>query len=153
MDAQQQIAVPQGAIDNAWAVLTTEVWSLVGLTLLGMALGMCVVGLCRTFMPNIDGGTPAQWEDRKRFLKKFGAAASGILTAPIVYGYLNEGLEVSAWLSLFVALALAIVAAACNHPAFKPVKAIWRWALGKLKRKIEKDGGDAGDLDDTSFKK
>lgn len=152
---QVQVTGAQGAaMDNALSLLTQEVWAIIALLLVGMATGMAVVGLVRIFLSRVDGDPPDVWEARRMFLTRIGAGASGLMTLWIELAYLSLILKLSILLALPTAIIAALIAAACNKPAFKPVKAIWRWALGWLKRRIEKEGGagSAGDdLDETDF--
>lgn len=150
---QVALASRDAALDNAWALLTQEVWAVAGLLAIGMAIGMASVAIVRMFLPNVEGDGPKAWEARHLLLTRIGAAASGLWTAGIEWVYLSELLGAVWQLAALVAVGAGILAAALNRPAFKPVKAVWKWALGNLRRKIESDGGSASDLDDTDFKR
>lgn len=130
--AEQTRAVKDAALSNALALLTEEVYSILALTLVGMAVGMATVGLIRIFMAPVDQAPRDMWVARSALLKRLGAAAAGSWTLGIVYVYLRNVLEVLVSLSLLVAVGAALIAAAGNHHAFAPVKMIWVWALRKI---------------------
>lgn len=146
-------ATQSAAFGNALALLTQEVWAILALLAVGMAIGMATVAIVRMYLPNVDGDGPKAWEARHLLLTRIGAAASGLWTGCIEWVYLSDLLGTVWALAALTAVGAGILAAACNKPAFKPVKAIWKWALGKLRRRIESDGGTASDLDDTDYKR
>lgn len=147
-------AVQDAALNNALSLLTAEVWAIAGLLLLGMGVGMASVGLVRMFLSNVDGDGPKAWAERHLLLTRIGAIASGLWTAGIEWTYLSELLGTSWGLAALVAAGAGIVAAAGNRPMFKPVKALWGWAIGLLRKRIESStGAPASDLDDTDFKR
>jgi hypothetical protein len=152
----QQYAIPQAAQDtavgNALANLTPQLWAVAGLLLVGMFAAMCVVGIWRTILPNVDGDGPKAWEARKLYLTRLGIIVGGVMTFWIEWAYLAVLVDLTWVLAVPTSLLAAIIAAACNKPAYKPVRALWRWLLAKLRKRIEADGGSAADLDDTNFK-
>lgn len=147
-------ATQDAAFSNALSLLTAEVWAIAGLLLLGMGVGMATVGLVRMFLSDVSGDTPTVWAERRLLLTRIGAIASGLWTVGIEWIYLSELLGTSWGLAALVAAGAGIVAAAGNRPMFKPVKALWGWALGLLRKRIESStGAPASDLDDTDFKR
>lgn len=155
--ADQQFALPQAAqdtaISNALSLLTANVWAVLALMLVGIFAGMAVVAVVRMFLPDIEAEGTKAWDARSRFLTKLGASVSGVMTAWVESAYLLGIVDASLWLGVPASLIAGVVAAALNKPLFKPVKAIYRWLLGKLRKRIEADGGSASDLDDTSYRK
>lgn len=153
MDDVQQHITDTGILDRAVGLVSDEALVVLALTVLGMLIGMSFTGLCRLFLPNVDGDGPRAWADRGLLLHRLGAASSGLWTALIVGGYLVGELELGWFKGIVVAVGTGLLAGACNRPGFKVVRSSWRWALGKLRRKIEADHGpgSASDLDDTNF--
>lgn len=143
------------ALNNAWALLTTEVWAIIGLTVVGVGLGMCAVGVTRLFLPNVDGDGPTQWRKRHDMLKRLGAIVSGVMALWIVFAYLALAVNLTVWLAAPAAVSAGIAAAGLNHPLFKPVKVIWTWVLRRLRSRVESDDGPgaAAALDDTTYRK
>lgn len=146
--------VQDGLVERAVNLLSDHVLSIAGLTLLGMLIGMAAVGVVRLFLSDVEDQGPPEWKARALLLRRLGAASSGLWTLLIQVVYLQA--IGTAWLgTAVVALGAGLLAAAGNHPAYKPVKATWRWLLAKLRKRIEADhgAGSATDLDDTTFKK
>lgn len=149
MDVQQKV-MESGVVDRAMGLLSDHVLAIAGLALLGIGIGMATVGVVRLFLADDSDYPTDMWRARALLLKRLGAASAGLWTIGIEVVYLQA--VGTAWLgTTFVALGAGIAAAGLNHPMFKPVKAVWRWALGKLRKKIEADGHSASDLDDTTF--
>lgn len=153
----EQVAVPrdvqESMVRTALSNLTAQVWAMVGLMLLGIGAGIIVVGITRRALPNIDGDGPKAWEARHRFLFLLGAAVSAFITFWVEWAYLYVLVNLAWILAVPASLLAALFAAGLNQPLFKPVKAIWRAALARLRKKIEDGGGDASDLDDTNYNK
>lgn len=145
-DAQ---ATADVVLQNAYSLLTEEVWALAALLLIGMLVGMATVGAVRTFLPGPRDSLPA-YEQRALLLKRLGAGSAGLWTAGIQFAYLTTSVGLDQTYAVLTALGAGVLAAGGNHQAFKPVKAIWGWALARLSKKIEQDtGGPAPDLSAT----
>lgn len=148
---QMAQAAQDAAFSNALSLLTQEVWGIVGLVFAGIGAGMIVVGITRKALPSVEGDGTKAWESRRRFLFLLGAAVSAALTFWIEWAYLAVLVGVTWVLAVPAALLAALFAAGLNQPLFKPVKAIWKWALSLLRKRIESTGASASDLDDTDF--
>ena len=149
---QQQAQATQDALlDRALGLLGDETLTVLALLLVGLMVGIAATGVVRLFLPNVDGDGPKAWATRSLLLTRVGAASSGLWTAAIVGWYLATVDGLGWFMVAVVALGAGLVAAGGSKPAYKPVCALYRYGLGKLRRKIEADGGDASDMTETKF--
>lgn len=137
---EQLTALPpqtaETVVSVALSTLTHEFWTMVGLTAVGMASGMAVVGFIRIMMWDVSAAPPDIRQARSILLTKIGALMALSWTLFVIMQYCRVTFGFGLGTSFTIALAPALVAGATNHLAFKPVRLVWDWAMGWLKKRF-----------------
>lgn len=132
-DAVQGQAAKQ--LDTIGSLLTAEFYTVLGLLIVGMLIGMAMTGLAKTWLK--EARTEVAQAKRFDFLKRFGQIASGSWVLLLELRYLAVGARSDWFLALQVAAGAGILAAYANHYAYKPVALCYDGGLAWLKTKFK----------------